>query len=1190
MLGLDLGTNSLGWAILDEYTGDILDKGVLVFPEGIDPANDTLETPAAIRRAARMARRMKFRRKIRKWKLLEVLIKNSMTPLTEEELLEWKRTGKYPLANNEFIKWLKSTDVSNPYIDRANAASGKVDKYVLGRALYHLAQRRGFKSSRKDAAKEEEGATQNKDLGKVKGDIAALSEEIKAEGCKTLGQYFFKVLEKSKTSPCKTRVRKRYTGRLEHYEAEFAVIMDMQGYFADSIVRKALHKAIFYQRPLRSQKHLVGVCPLEVKSSRCQISHPLFEEFRMLSFVNNLSFVNASGEKVPLTPVDREKVIACFDRKTNFKFKEISKKFAKDFKQNGLSFYYYADNDSVSASSITHQMRSVFGEIPYDQQMVFDALTFFDDDDKLQAWAHKHFPALDDNACKKLASIHPKEGNANYSLKAIRNILPFLRKGYKLYDALMCAKLPDLILDFADREEEIKRRLDEIKFEYDEERRVGYSRTAPKMKRLEERYQDYFAEEFGWTEAEWGKLYINRTGTYLPQKSYKDNEGKIVELQTPRIPKVELGMIRNPLVQRSMTTLRRLVNFLADHGKIDDRTTIRIELARTVNDYATRNAIRNWNKKREALREEAKAEIVKYGKAATEDAIDRYILWNEQDRKCLYTDDEIKITDLLEGNRFDIEHTIPRSLSGDDSLANKTICSAKYNREVKKGRIPADCPNYDDIMVRLRPWKERLVQLEKDFRNQRSAVKGKTEPNARVSARIKALTTKLELDYWRDKLRRFKTTMDKFRDNDSGLNGFKKRQLVDAGIMSSHAVELLKSVYPSVYAVNGTATAFARKAWGIQSDDVKDRSEHTHHAKDAMVIAALTPSRFNAICAALKDDGTIHPRPCDVCPPPYPEFAEKVRKATGEILVKHVLRQTTLRQSSKRNVLAKAHPAKNNPAQTVRAVLSKGDTVRGQLHKETFYGRIQKPNENELAFVVRKPLIGPVKAAKSIVDKIVDPAIRDIVANAIARLEAEGKNNVELGDIKMPSGVPINKVRIYAHTSDPNKLRNHDIPSAKEYKNPYYVESGAGSNFRLALFNIDGKLLVKPDNSLDWAQNHKKPNYEPYDQMPGFVGYVMPGSMALTHDGDKIGHLYKVVKFRSDGYITFRFHTEARASVVLEKELKEGGKHQKGESKIDFVKPHELLLLGSVTYLKQMYFEGIHFRMLIDGSIKFLDK
>ena len=91
-LGLDLGTNSLGWAVLDDITGDILDKGVVVFPEGIDAAKGTLETPAAIRRAARMARRMKFRRKLRKWALLKILIGNNRCPMTEQELEAWKKS------------------------------------------------------------------------------------------------------------------------------------------------------------------------------------------------------------------------------------------------------------------------------------------------------------------------------------------------------------------------------------------------------------------------------------------------------------------------------------------------------------------------------------------------------------------------------------------------------------------------------------------------------------------------------------------------------------------------------------------------------------------------------------------------------------------------------------------------------------------------------------------------------------------------------------------------------------------------------------------------------------------------------------------------------------------------------------------------------------------------------------------
>ena len=75
------------------------------------------------------------------------------------------------------------------------------------------------------------------------------------------------------------------------------------------------------------------------------------------------------------------------------------------------------------------------------------------------------------------------------------------------------------------------------------------------------------------------------------------------------------------------------------------------------------------------------------------------------------------------GNKFDIEHTIPRSLSGDDSLANKTICEATYNRQTKQGRIPRECPNWEEIDTMLRPWREKVEQLEKtstEFQKARS--------------------------------------------------------------------------------------------------------------------------------------------------------------------------------------------------------------------------------------------------------------------------------------------------------------------------------------------------------------------------------------------------------------------------------------------------------------------------------------
>ncbi len=1221
-LGLDLGSNSLGWAILDDITGDILDKGVIVFPEGVDlDAGSSLETPAAIRRAARMGRRMKFRRKLRKWHLLKTLIGAGMCPLTLPELDEWKKSGKYPLGNKAFLEWLKATDVTNPYCDRAAAASGKVPPLTLGRALYHIVQRRGFKSSRKDEVDLSDEATgqekpSDKKLGAVKSDIAALTKEIEAAGCKTLGQYFYKLLQSEKGKLDKRRIRCRYTGRNEHYEVEFAVIMDAQGYAADDPLRKALYKAIFMQRPLRSQAHLVGNCPLETGNPRVQIGHPAFEEFRMLAFVNNLSLEDADGNYrdelgdllYPLSAKDRETICSALMKAApSVKFGDVVKLFKKDprFKSQGLKFHYYRPDDSVATCQTRHKIRSAFGSVPYDEQKVFDALTFFDDNDKLCAWFRKHFPSLDEAAVKKLVSIHPKEGNASYSLKAINKMRPFLRKGFELSQARFLAKLPDVISDFAANEQSILQGLEEARWAFREARRRygemdSAERKQSKSPVLFDFYQEYLLNNWNVTEEKWNHLYLRGEGTYVAETEY-DCKGKKVRLEHPRLPPVQLGMIRNPLVQRSMTTLRRLVNYLGDHGKLEPSDTVRIELARSVNDFATRKAWQEWQKARQRVRAEAAAEIAKLGIAVTEDAVDRYVLWKEQDGVCFYTHRTINVADLFAGNMFDIEHTIPRSLSGDDSLANKTICEAAYNRQTKQGRIPRDCPNWDEIDTMLRPWREKVEQLEKTYRSQTRSARAKTDPAQHGLARVKALTTKFELSYWRDKLRRFEITADKLQSPDSGLGGFKKRQLVDTGIMCSHAVELLRCVYPATFSVNGAATAFARKAWGVQDDEEKDRTEHTHHAKDAMVIAALTPARFTAICTALKADGAESRRECDVCPPPYEGFSEKVRRACEEILVKHVMRQTTLRQSSKRNVLAKAHPPKGNPeGPLVKAVLSRGDTVRGELHNQTYYGKIRNPQSGAICTVQRVPLEGlQLKDVRSLLPKIVDPAIRAIVDASVVRLASAGISAVRPGDIMMPSGVSIRRVRIIAPSifQNPDQIKEHSHVSSKPYKRFLYAGSAGSVNFRMAVYCRDETYSYKTESKLHWAQKHKLPGYIPPDQEPGFIGYVYPGNMVLIRSGLEEGatqlqnpallasrlYYFRTLPTAKDKRCELQFHVEARAK----KDIPSNDK----SSIIDVNAPKSVLrLTANDDTFKQLLLEGIHFRMMLDGSIQFIKK
>ena len=1183
-LGLDLGSNSLGWAVLDDITGEILDKGVVVFPEGIDAANDTLETPAAVRRAKRMGRRMKFRRKMRKWALLKLLIDNGMCPMTIVELSDWRHKGKYPTENRAFIDWLKSTNAINPYADRAAAATEKVSPYVLGRALYHLCQRRGFKSSRKDATVAEEGNESVTSV--VKGDIAVLTKEIASAGCKTLGQYFARCIENQKDLPYKQRIRTRYTGRNEHYEVEFAEIMRAQG-LGGSQLAENLHKAIFFQRPLRSQKFLVGKCPLEPKCARAQIGHPAFEEFRALTFINNLSFEKIdTDERVELAADDRTTILSALMKASpSIKFKDINKLFKKRLAKENLRFHYYRDEDSVATCPTRHKICKAFGDISYDEQKVFDALTFFDNDELLKSWFHRHYPSLTEEQVKKLCDIHPKEGNANYSLKAIKLILPFLREGYVLSTARFLAKLPEVLKEFSANKEKILLGLKELEFKYHrlrEERRDSKLKQGTTLPRLMDMYREYFLTQWGIQDEDWKRLYLRGESAYEVNPDRPD-----------RLPAVQLGMIRNPLVQRSMTTLRRLVNYLRDHGKIDADTVIRIELARGVNDFATRHAIQVWQQDKAKKREEARAVL---GGSAGEDVVDRYLLAKEQGFKCLYTGNSIKIKDIFSGNIFDIEHTIPRSLCGDDTQANKTLCDAEYNRKIKKGMIPRDCPDYESkICINLKPWREKVAELEKIYRSQSGKSRFMTDPAAKAAARIKAIKTRLELDYWRDKLRRFEITSDKLEAPENGISGFKKRQLVDTGVMCSHAVEFLKSVYPSVYSVNGAATAFARKAWGIQTDELKDRSEHTHHAKDAMVIAALTPSRFNAICSALKDDGAIlYRRPCDVCPVPYPDFAEKVRKATDEILVKHVVRQTTLRQSQKKNALAKAHPLKSEPGKFVKKVLSKGDTVRGQLHKDTFYGKIQNPDDGKIITVQRIPIPIEIKDVIKIIPTIIDPAIRNLIKCTIEKYISADLKQVPSDGFKMPSGVPIKRIRVKAPSNfqNPLNIKEHVFASTKAYKQHLLAAGGADSNFRMALFDIRGKPSYKTENSFYWAQNHKYDSYIAYDKQNGFVGYVYPGKMAIAHTGGGMNEVINLppCELRKRLYYIRTLPTDKDSHTELQYHLEAHVKKDITDrsSTIDINNPHGLIRTSAGNLLRQMLFEGIHFRMNLDGSINFL--
>ena len=322
ILGIDAGSNSLGWAIVDRNMSNhytLVDKGVLIFQEGVKIEKGIESSKAAERTSHRSLRRQYFRRRLRKIEVLKALIKYNLCPaLTEEDLKLWHSRKIYP-KKDEFMLWQRTDDKQdiNPYHSRYMCLTSSLDfnkqsdRYTLGRAVYHLAQRRGFMSNRLDANEDAES-------GAVKAGISELSVEIEKDGCQYLGEYFYHLFNKYGH---RKRIRTRYVDREIHYKAEFHAICAKQNLSPE--MKNDLERALYFQRPLKSQRQSVGKCTFEKTKPRCSDSHPLYEEFRMLSFINNVRIQGPDDTELrPLCQDEIKRILPLFYRvsKVNFDF------------------------------------------------------------------------------------------------------------------------------------------------------------------------------------------------------------------------------------------------------------------------------------------------------------------------------------------------------------------------------------------------------------------------------------------------------------------------------------------------------------------------------------------------------------------------------------------------------------------------------------------------------------------------------------------------------------------------------------------------------------------------------------------------------------------------------------------------------------------------------------------------------
>lgn len=415
VLGLDLGTNSIGWSLIsydgtpdDRRPREIVACGVRVFQEAVDAKSREPKNKA--RRAARALRRQTQRRRWRIRDLERILVANNVliSPIPEPREATLNAIG-------------------NPYELRTRGLDSALTLQEFGRVLLHLAKRRGFKSNRK-------GERDEKEESVVLLAINELEEAIVASGARTLGEYLFR----------QPTQRQRRTRR-SMYEAEFELLWRRQSLEHPNVLTGALHLAVsrklFWQRPLRLQAHLVGKCTFHSNRPRAAKWTLAFQQSRMLQAINQLAVRDPSTRDYrPLTMRERSALTARLGRQREMKWTAVRKLLGL---HSGERFNLEeVDDDRILGNRTAAALFGVLKEqwdalSPDRQEALTVELNTIEDELPLlrriqEGWGFTAEEAHD------LGKLRFEPGYGRFSHKVLRKILPHLEAGQQ-YDKAAAA-------------------------------------------------------------------------------------------------------------------------------------------------------------------------------------------------------------------------------------------------------------------------------------------------------------------------------------------------------------------------------------------------------------------------------------------------------------------------------------------------------------------------------------------------------------------------------------------------------------------------------------------------------------------------------------------------------------------------------------------------------------------------------
>nr|WP_250206636.1 type II CRISPR RNA-guided endonuclease Cas9 [Riemerella anatipestifer] len=809
----------------------------------------------------------------------------------------------------------------------------------------------------------------NNDLNKSSGYLGAISDRSKELyfNKETVGENLWKQIQKNPHTSLKNQVFYR-----QDYLDEFEQIWETQAQFHPQLTLALKEQirdvVIFYQRKLKSQKGLLSFCQFEsweierkdengnvILNKTTQLpkrqtvgrrvapkSSPLFQEFKIWQNINNLEIAKISDgnsknkkETEALSDDERKLLFEELNLRGNLSQKEVlqilglkDKEYKTNFPEglegnrtNAALFNIYqqiAENEGYgdwtkkSAQEIKEELKAVFPQIGIQADILdFNAELDgkeFENQASYQLW-HLLYSAEEDDKineedqiiygnsavslkkklCEKfgftpeyakwIANVSLQDDYGNLSTKAMRKIIPYLIDGNDYSEACALA---------------------------------GY----------------------------------NHSNSFTKEEN--DNRELLDKLEL--LPK---NSLRNPVVEKILNQMVNVVNQVIEtYGKPDE---VRIELARELKKSAEERAEMTKGINEATRRnEDIKKLITKdFGiPNPTKSDVVRYRLWEELaplGYKDVYTFKQIKKEDLFT-SKIQIEHIIPKALLFDDSFSNKTLSFDFFNRQ------KADKTGYDAIESYYNKDLENYIQRVETLYNNTKGTISKGKRNKLLMAQ--------------------KNLPDKFIERD----------LRNTQYIAKKAKSMLEKVFNDVNVTSGSITDRLREDWDLINvmkelnfpkykalglteieerydigqekikkveviTDWTKRNDHRHHAMDALTVAFTTKSHVQY----LNNLNTIHPLKGDEVDlelselyglkntitevvnkkrkfiSPMPNFREEAKKHIESILVSI---------KNKNKVYTKnINKTKKKSGYHTKEQL----TPRGQLHKETVYGKSKRP-------------------------------------------------------------------------------------------------------------------------------------------------------------------------------------------------------------------------------------------------------